>query len=425
MLWLLLGILLICSGIVSASETALFGLSRRMLLAFANSPKRWRRAVHALMLQPRRVLMTVLITNTAVNVSIFTVSFFAIQPLQQTIGVAAAALGAMVPLCVIIFGEMIPKAVALSSPNRFAPSAAALVSTIQIGLGSVQWFLARWVVNPVIRLLAPSSRTQEPVSTDELKWLVEHSADEGVITSNENEMLQAIVALEDVSVREVMTPRVDIRSISVPCDHAQAINAVSSSWRRRLPVCGRDLDDIRGVLYARDLYLFPDRSVRQLMRRIHFVPEQLNLVQLLNHFREEKIHMAVVVDEFGGTAGIVTSEDVVEWIVGDLPDAETPRPAAPTEQIDDRTYRLSGDLSARVWADRFAVAEIDQHLDTVGGLILAKLGRWPRVGESVRIQNLTLTVERMRRRRIERVLLHHHADLPANGMNPNNGGKAS
>ena len=107
---------------------------------------------------------------------------------------------------------------------------------------------------------------------------------------------------------------------------------------------------------------------------------------------------------------MVSIEDVVEWIVGDLPDADTPRPAVPTERIDENTYRLSGDLSVRLWADRFAVGEIDRYVDTVGGLILAKLGRLPRPGDAVHIRNLTLTIEHMQGRRIERVLLTHRPD---------------
>ena len=144
--------------------------------------------------------------------------------------------------------------------------------------------------------------------------------------------------------------------------------------------------------------------MRSLLRPADFIPEQANLAQLMRHFREEQSHFAIVVDEYGGTAGLVTNEDAVEWIVGELPRSEQPRTAT-SERIDDNTYRLSGDLSVRVWAERFAVGEIDRHIDTVGGLILSKLGRLPRVGDSVRIRNLTLTVEAVRRRRIEEVLL--------------------
>jgi putative hemolysin len=413
MIWVLVAVLLLCSGTISASETALFALSRQALHQFSRSEGNLGRRVHLVMLHPHRVLMTVLIVNTAVNVSIFAVSFIA---LRQIAGVSAAvpAVGSLVVLLsVIFFGEIVPKAVAFRSPRRFAPTAAGLISALQFVLGPVRWVLGTFLVEPITRLLAPHPSTADAVTTEELKLLVEHSAREGVIDSTENEMLQAVVALGDVSVREVMTPRVDICSVAIDpptADRTSVLQTIRRSGRRRLPVRGRDLDDIHGMLYARDLHLNPNVPIKTLIRRVHFVPEQVNLVQLLRHFRSEMIELAIVVDEYGGTAGLVTVEDVVEWIVGDLPDAETPRPAEPAERIDENTYRLPGALSVRDWADRFEVGEVDREVHTLAGLILAKLARLPRAGDTVRIRNLTLTVEAMERRRIQRVLLHRDAE---------------
>lgn len=405
MIWLGLVLLLCCSGVVSGSETALFGLDRQILHRFRHQGPLHRK-VFTLMQRSRRVLMTVLLANTAVNVGIFAVSYFAFRDIRDAPRMVAAAAGLAAPVAVILFGEVLPKAIALSHARQLAPSAAAFIGVLQLVLGPLLWVLERLLVVPITRLLAPAAPHPDTVGTEELRLLVEHSAREGLINTRENEMLQGIVALADVSVREVMTPRVDIQSIPIHANRETALGILSESGMRRLPVRGRDLDDIRGVLYARDVYLHPNTAVKGLVRRVHYVPEQLNLMQLLRNFREAKIHLAVVVDEYGGTAGLVTSEDVVEWVVGGLPDAEAGRPAAPTEQIDENTYRLWGNLSVRVWADRFGVGEIDRRVDTVGGLILSKLGRLPRTGDSIRLRNLTLTVESMQRRRIERVLLH-------------------
>ena len=406
MLWVALALLLVLSGIISASETALFGLSKQALQGFRRSQGPLRRRVYELMQRPRAVLMTVLLTNTAINVSIFAISFFAFRGLTDAPGAVLALAGLMVPLTVIVFGEILPKALALSSAQRFAPSACGLIATLQVTMGPILWLLSRLLVEPITRLLAPARSVTDSITTEELKLLVEHSVLDGAINTTENEMLQAIVALDHVSVREVMTPRVDIQSVHIDIDRPALLKKVRATSRRRLPVFGRDLDDMRGTLRTRDLFLRPDVSPKELIRRIHFVPEQVNLMQLLHYFRKENLHLAVVVDEYGGTAGLVTIQDIVGCIVGELPDAQTPRPPAATQRIDENTYRLSGNLSARVWAQRFAVGEIDRHNDTVGGLVLAKLGRLPRTGDSVRIRNLTLTVESMKRRRIETVLLH-------------------
>lgn len=414
MLWFLLAAFLVVSGVVSATETALFGLSRQSLYEFGRSERPLQRRVFALMKEPRRVLMIVLIANTTVNVTIFALSFFALRHVRQFSTIGAAVAGALVPIAVIVVGEMLPKAVALSGAQRFAPLAGGLIALLQVLLGPIQWFLAKFIVDPITSLLAPSTPPSDAVSTDELRYLVEQSAREGIINSTENDMLQAVVALDQVSVREIMTPRVDIRSISIDASRGAVLTEFREAARRRIPVYGRNLDDIRGVLYARDLYLNPDRPVTLHIRRVHFVPEQLNLMQLLRHFRTERIQMAIVVDEFGGTAGLVTAEDVAEWIVGDLHDAESPRLIAPPERVDHSTYRIAGDLSARVWADRFAVGEVDKNVDTVAGLILAKLGRLPLTGDTVRIRNLSLTVESLSGRRIERVLLHLDPSEPEN-----------
>jgi len=439
-------ILLVASGAVSAAETALFALSRQSLHDFGRSASLLRRRAHRLMQQPKSVLMTVLITNTAVNIAIYALSFVALQSLAANHPALAGVASAGVLLSVIIFGEVVPKAMALGNAQRLAPSAAGMIWALQIVLGPLQWLLSALLVDPITRLVAPASPPPDTVDTEELQLLVEHSARAGHINSTENEMLQAIVELAEASVREVMTPRVDIEFIRAGDDPHAAYQTVKQSYRRIFPVCGRDLDDIRGLLFARDALLttaaptplsvganlssaaYPSPSgsragvgadsspppkadsrmfglTASLVRPVRFVPEQINLAQLVRHFHDERSHFAIVVDEYGGTAGLVTVDDVVEWIVGGLPDSEAPRTAPVTERIDDDTYRLAGDLSVRDWAERFAVDEIDRHIDTIGGLILSKLGRLPRAGDTVRIRNLTLTVEVMQKRRIERVLL--------------------
>ena len=409
MIWLLLVFLLICSGAVSASETALFALNRRSLQDFRRSPVLMRRRVGVLMAQPRGVLMTVLIANTAVNVSIFAISFVVLRNLRSTHPALAAAGGVCVLLAVILLGEMVPKSIALSGAQRLAPPAAVLIDVLRIVLAPLRFFLRTFLVDPPIRLMAPTSRPGE-VTTDELRQLVDHSAQDGVINLQENTMLQAAVTLRDIRVRQIMTPRVDIESICMDGSRAATLGALRSSHRRKLPVRGRNLDDIRGILYTRDLLTHTNTPVASLWRPVYYVPEQINLLQLIQILRVKNIQLAIAVDEFGGTAGLVTMEDIVETIVGDLPDPNATRPTPVAERIDRNAYRVSGDLSVREWADRFGVREVDHRVNTVGGLVLAKIGRLPRVGDTIRIRNLSLTVEKMDRHRIESVILRRDAE---------------
>lgn len=418
MMWLWLGILLCCSGAVSASETALFGLSRRTLRQFARSRGTLRHRAYLLMQHPGAVLMTVLITNTAVNVAIFAVSFVGLRHLGHGRPVVAGVASVGVLVAVITLGEIVPKTITMANAARLAPAAAALVMVLNLVLTPIRLFLRVALVNPMIRLLAPSTPRTAPVTVEELRTLVEHSAEEGVIDSQEHLMLESIVAAGDVSVREVMTPRVDIRSVPITRDRESVLLAMRELNKRRMLVHGRDLDDLRGVLYARSLHLDPQASIASVLRPIHYVPEQINLVQLLGHFRQHDVHLSVVVDEYGGTVGMVSIKDVLAWMVGDSTDRGAEAEAT-TEQIDENTYRIPGNLSARLWAHRFSVAELDPHVDTVAGQVVAKLGRMPRVGDIVRIRNLTLTVERTHNRRIERIVIRREPQVPGvNGRAP-------
>ena len=223
-------------------------------------------------------------------------------------------------------------------------------------------------------------------------------------------MLQAVVALPDITVREIMAPRVDIESISLGDVPATVLDTLRATHRKKLPVYGRNPDDIVGLLYARDAFLGPDKPIRSLIRPVHFVPEQADVGQLMRHFRDTKTQIAIVVDEYGGTAGLVSVEDVLELIVGDISESDQPPEMPPVEEIDENTYRLLGDLSIRAWKEQFAAGHVGGGIDTLGGLILSRLGRLPRVGDRVHIRNLTLVVERMRGRRIETVLLRRQGE---------------
>lgn len=411
MVWVALCILLVCSGSVSGSETALFALTRKDLLDARKSGGTLSRRLYRVMQHPNRVLMTVLIANTAINTAIFSLSYLLVERVPDDQPEIAAAIGTGVLASVVVFGEMLPKAVALANARALAPISAVLIAILEFVLIPIHWILSNLVVNPIIRLVSPESRGTETVSTEELRLLVEHSAREGHFGATENEMLQAVVGMAEVSVREVMTPRVDIESVGIE-DSPRVLRKTATATRRRvLPVRGRDLDDIRGIVYARKLLLFPEAMLSELLQPADFIPEQANLAQVSRHFREQSsqckatAHMAIIVDEYGGTAGLVTNEDVVEWIVGDLPTSDEAGTTTVTERIDEDTYRVSADLGIAAWGDGLGIEEVDRRANTVGGLILARLGRLPRVGESVRIRNLRLTVESMQRHRIERVLI--------------------
>jgi len=411
MVWVWLALLLCCSGVVSASETALFGLNRRMLHDFGHSRRPLHRRVFALMKDPQPVLMTVLISNTAINVAIFTISFIALRQVNDA-GPAVAVGGIGTLVAVIVLGEILPKTAALAGAERLAPSAAAVVTLLSTALAPLRVVLRALVVTPIIRLLTLPEKTGS-ITIDELKQLVAHSARDGVIDSREHEMLQAIVAAAHTSVRTIMTPRVDMAAVRVGTVGAAGLGSAPGSFPRRLVVYGRDMDDIRGVVSGRELLLNSDVAAEDLIRPADFIPEQATVMALLAQFRRSGSDFAVVVDEYGGTAGYVSIAHILKWMLGSGETDEAEFHAA--ERIDDNTYLIPGNLSARLWADRLAMRRLDRRVDTVGGLVLATLGRIPREGDFIRIKNLKLTVERMKRGRIERIRVQRMTDAQAAG----------
>jgi putative hemolysin len=414
---ILLAVLLVCSALISGSETALFALSRQDVRAFQRSGNRFKEVAAHLMRRPRMVLMTVLLANTVVNICFFAVSFLLIERVSRAYPLATCLGALLAPFTLVVFSEVLPKAAALAHGPYVAPFCAPLIQSLALVLAPLRWVLDHAVVLPLTRIILPGRGIGPHVSTGELRALVEMSARQGVINVRENEILQQIVTLPETSVRSVMVPRVNIAAVSIKADRETVGRRIRASGKKRIPVFGRDLDDILGLIRAVDLHLDRDRPLHELLKPVHFVPEQADLLQLVREFRRTGTHLAIVVDEYGGTAGLVSLEDVMEWIVGDIADADEPPPGPVAEVIDARTYRLSGDISVRSLAEYFGVSPAAARVETLGGFMLWHMGRLPRPGDVVHTANLKLTVESVAARRVEhvRVELIEPASEPGNG----------
>ncbi len=403
--WIAIVFLICCSFVVSGAETALFSLSARDLRQFGNSSSALKHRVRQLMRHPRRVLMTVLIVNTAVNIGIFAISFLALQPAESDNPLWKIVSGIVALLAVLVFGEVAPKAIALGNANRIAPIVAPVIQMLQWVTLPLSTALRVVLVEPITRLLAPSEPLATEVTPNDLKALVELSGKQGIIDAREHEMLLGVVSLPSILVRSIMIPRVDIRATSVEADGDSIRRLFSESGLKKIPVYRNDLDDIVGLLYARDFYLRPDESVERLIKPVYFVPENISLAQLSENFTEKKIPLLIVVDEFGGVSGLVTLKDLFRKIVGELDRSETIDTENTFQPIDERTYRISGSLSVQPWREVFNAIVKFPDVDTMGGLVLSILGRSPRKGDTVRIGNISMTVDKLDGRRIDEILL--------------------
>lgn len=246
------------------------------------------------------------------------------------------------------------------------------------------------------------------VTEDDLKTLVDAGQEEGVFQKVERQMIYSIFELSDTLAREVMVPRVDVLALDVDTPLVEAIDAVLQAGYSRVPVYEESVDNTLGLLYAKDLlraWREVDRptSLRQLLRPAYFVPEGKKLDELLAEMRSHRIHMAVVVDEYGGVAGLVTLEDIVEEIFGEIRDEYDQGEEAPYQKLTDESYLFLGRIALDDFNEIMGSGLVSEEADSLGGYIYGRLGRVPDVGETVRQDNLLLTVEQVSARQIRKV----------------------
>lgn len=402
--YILLATLLAFSAFFSGSETALFSLQRQQLAAWAASTNPLRRLAQRLLADPRSLLLTILLGNLLVNVTFYAVaSTEALTLARGGHGWRAAALGLGAPAMVIFFGEVTPKVVALGFTEFLAAAAAPLVWVIQW----VLW-LPRTALGAITRPFSAALVDRHPraphVTPEELKMLIEESQERGLISARESVLMRDLVDFSRVTVREVMVPRVDMVMFRKGKPLDELLDLIRSTGHSRIPVYGLSPDDVVGILDGREVFLGPHRPIDEMLQKPWFVPETKSVESLLAEFRREKKTTAVVVDEYGGTAGLVTLEDVVEAIVGDIHD-EYDRPGPGPRACGENCYLLSGRTAVADWAEMFGLAVEDRRAATLGGLVLLLLGRLPKEGEQVVYGNVRFTIMRVRGRSVEEVLV--------------------
>jgi putative hemolysin len=399
---------LLASAFFSGSETALFTLTRSELQELAASRHWLARLAGRLARKPRSLLNTLLLGNMLVNIGFSATAAVLVLELESADQPAwVVGLASVAPLLtVLLVGEVTPKMLAWTVARKWALLAALPIDILRRVFLPVLWILDVGIVRPFTKILAPSStKATTDITAEELAGLMRLSAQRGVLARDVGDMLHEIVELTDVTAGEIMIPRVDVVAFDVEKPVAELIELFRETGFRKIPVYRGDLDSVLGVVHAKRLLLHPETPLEQLIRPVSFLPEAANLEKLLAQFRKTRQQMAVVVDEYGGTAGLVTLEDVLEEIVGDIPDyrEEPSRPAV--QKLTPTRYLVSGDLSIRDWAEAFGLEPVKGRISTIGGLAATLLHRIPREGDSVDYHNLRLTVHAMRRRRVEAVRL--------------------
>jgi putative hemolysin len=402
-------LVLVCSLLLAAfaatAETALTSVSRLRMRSLAQGGDRAARRVVRLHEKPNAYLSTILTVNTLAVIVASTVTAILVSDRWGGGGVEAAAT-AVLSLFVLVVCEILPKSVALRFSERFARLVSGPVTTLTTVLRPLVFVLTR-LSGQLVRVVARGGGVPGPyVTEDELKLLLAVSEREGVVEEEEHEMISGVLELTDKVAREVMVPRVDVVGVDVRCDIEDAIRLVNQHGHSRIPLYEETIDNIVGLVYAKDLLRVrssdPPPSLRQVAREPYFTPELKKAGELLIEMRKKKVHLAVVVDEYGGTAGVVTIEDLIEEIVGDIRDEYDVTEPEEIQFVSDREALVN----ARVALDDIQALlhlpiDVDEvEADTIGGLVYERLGSIPKAGATVQIGDVTIRVESVRRQAI-------------------------
>lgn len=408
-------ILLVLSAFFSGAETALLSINRVKIKELANQGDKRAQLVDTLLEDQTRLITTILIGNNLVNIGASAIATSISIYLFGNTGVGIAT--GIVTFLVLIFGEITPKSLGNKKSIKYSKFAAPIIyymSKILTPVVSFFVFLIRLFIgrgNPLV--------SSNLFSEEEIRRYVNVSEEEGVIKESEKKMINSIFEFDDTTVKEIMVPRIDMDCIEYNVGLKKLIELVVEKGHSRIPVYQESIDNIIGVLYVKDLLNFiieqdMEFQLSEFIRPAYFIPESKKINHLMTEMKRKKVHMAIVLDEYGGTSGLITIEDLLEEIVGDIQDEYDPD----IKQIDIINER---ELLVDARVDIEELNEIlpdplqeEEGYETISGFILYHLGYLPKEGEKIELDNILLEIEESAKHRIEKVRIR--TDKPVNGF---------
>lgn len=384
--------LVLASAFFSSSETALFKLT-------TGEARRAGPRAEKLVEHPRDLLIAVLFGNLVVNLLFFSVVARLGARLENKLLVGFGAL-----IVILIFGEILPKSFGLLSSVKIARFAAPPL-TVFVNLTKPIRSVMRFLLELVGRLLGDAGHADPHLRPEDLEQFFDKSAKSGHLLSSEADLLVEIAELASIDVRQIMTPRVDALFLELDGSNREDVaHAAATKRMARLPVIDGNPDKVVGQVRVRDLFVYPERRVHELCMPVPFVPEVASSLDALHSLRDKRAAEAVVIDEWGGTAGVVTLEDIFEELVGDLRVEGEARQVA-VVPLGEGRFRVAGSLSMHDWNENFGYDVVPAEFETLGGFVTALFGRIPRANDQVRFGDLLFEVHEVRDRRIKWVIM--------------------
>jgi CBS domain containing-hemolysin-like protein len=406
----LLIILLVCSAFFSASETAFAALNRIKLKNMVSRGNK--RAHRALRLTENfdKLLSTILIGNNLVNIASSALVTMLFVGFLGNAGVSVATL--ITTVLVLLFGEITPKTLAKEMPEQFAIFAAPLLGLLLFILNPLNQLITIWKKNIVRLFRIPGRRS---VTEAEFLTFVEEVREEGGINEQEEDMIRQAIEFDDLTANDIFTPRVDVVAVSLEDSAEKIEETFRHTGYSRLPVYEGSIDNITGVILLKDFHYRAGGSgcsLKSIIKPVVLITKSIKIPRLLKIMQEKKSHMAVLVDEFGGTMGIITIEDIVEELVGEIWD-EHDEVVEHIVETNSGSYKVLGRTDLKEMFEAFSMEDEDgRRCTTVGGWVLEKLGGFPREGDRFTYKNFSITVSKILRHRVAEVIV---ASLPEGG----------
>lgn len=402
-------IILVCllglSAFFSASETAIFSANKVKIRHLAEEGNKRAQLTRRMLENPNRLISTILIGNNAVNIG---ATALATTLFIQSLGDSGAGIATgVMTILVLVFGEITPKTLAAKRSENITLRVSSFLNILATFLSPLI-FILNWLTSGLIKFFGGTVPDNPYITEEEIRMLVNVGQEEGLIDLDEREMINSIFDFDDTLVREVMVPRIDIIAINVNEDLKRVIQLVVDVGHSRIPVFEQTVDNIIGVLYAKDLFQLllggkeKEHNIKKLMRPAYYVPESKKVRDLFAELRKEKVHMAIVLDEYGGTAGLVTIEDVIEEIVGDIQD-EFDQEEPTIETLADGSLLVDARTSVYDINEILDVELPDDEFETISGLVFHGLGKLPVQGQTLDIDDLHIIVEKIVGRRITKL----------------------
>ena len=400
---------LLLSGFFSSSEVAFVSLQKLRLRHLADTEGGAAKQVAEMTEKPERLLTTILLGNNLVNTAAAALATtVAISTIAE--GYAVLVATAVVTVLLLIFGEVFPKTVATRYGERMALVYARPMKLLTWVLLPVATIFV-WIADRLARLVGAPAGPQTLVSEDEIRTAVSVGVEEGTLEEAEAEMVERVFRFGDRNVVEVMTPRPDIRWVEKGTKLSDFLTLYAQHSHSRFPVHEDTIDNVVGILWIKDLVMAlargtieQDSPIDKLVRPAYFVPESKPIAELLTELKESGGQLAMVVDEFGGTAGLVTLEQLLEEIVGEFGD-ELVRVRKSYETIDENSFQIDGGMRLDDANEKLGLELPDGEYETVAGFVLSVLGHIPKDGEQIKFNNLKMVITEMKGVKIEKILV--------------------